>query len=117
MSSGGVYSLCVDLTSYNKPDATVKMLISACLCVDTPVSALLPDDLNTDEMLSQGISSTHLTGLAPRNKVATHRETILSTIPVGSSSSSSGPGVHPRAPGPEDALGADTPSGPRSSGP
>jgi hypothetical protein len=47
-------SLRVNFTSYNRPDATVKILISACRCVDTPTSALPSDDLNTDEMLRQG---------------------------------------------------------------
>ena len=46
----------VGRTSYNSPDATVKILISACLCVDTPASALPSDDLNTDEILTPGKS-------------------------------------------------------------
>lgn len=61
--------LRVDLTSYNRPDATVKILISACLCVDTPFSALPPNDLTADEMLRQGISPTRLTRHTPRKKV------------------------------------------------
>ena len=46
----------VGRTSYNRPDATVNILISACLCVDTPASALPSDDLNTDEILTPGQS-------------------------------------------------------------
>jgi hypothetical protein len=38
------------LTSYKRPDATVKMLISAFVCGDTAVSAL-PTDFKIDDIL------------------------------------------------------------------
>jgi hypothetical protein len=58
--SAGV-SLRVDLTSYDRPDATVKILISACLGVDTPVSA--------DEILRQGNQLDSLDGTCPNKEL------------------------------------------------
>ena len=44
-------------TTVPNPDATIKILISTCLSVDSPASALPSDNLNTDKILMPGQSS------------------------------------------------------------
>ncbi|KAF8265973.1 helicase-domain-containing protein [Lactarius quietus] len=58
---GVSYGLTSQLLQFWKPNPTRKILTSACLCINTASPTLLPDSLNTDERLCQGIISQHLT--------------------------------------------------------